>query len=42
VVAVAGSGPGGLAVNEGVGDGHAVVGLGAQDDVLAADAGGLV
>jgi hypothetical protein len=42
VVAVAGCGPGGLAVNEGVGDSHAVVGLRAQDDVLAADAGGLV
>jgi hypothetical protein len=42
VVAVAGRGPGGLAVNKGVGDGHAVVGLRAQDNVLAADAGGLV
>ena len=38
VVAVAGSRVVGFAVDEGVGDGDAVVGFGAQDDVLAADA----
>ena len=41
VVAVAGSRVVRLAVDEAVGDGHAVVGFGAEDDVLAADAGGL-
>lgn len=41
VVAVAGGGVVGFTVDEGVGDGDAVVGLGAQDDVLAADALGL-
>lgn len=38
VVAVAGGGPVGLAVDEGVGDGDAVVGFGPEDDVLATDA----
>ena len=41
VVAVAGSRVVGFAVDEGVGDGDAVVGFGAQDDVLAADEGEL-
>jgi len=41
VVAVAGGGVVGFAVNKGVGNGDAVVLLGAQDDVLAADALGL-
>ena len=41
VVAVAGSRVVGFAVDEGVGDGDAVVGFGAEDDVLAADSGGL-
>lgn len=42
VVAVAGSGVVGLAVDEGVGDGDTVVGLGAEDDVLTADTGSLI
>lgn len=41
VVAVAGGGPVGLAVDEGVRDGDALVGFGAEDDVLPTDAGGL-
>lgn len=38
VVAVAGGGVVGFTVDEGIGDGDAVVFLGAEDDVLAADA----
>lgn len=41
MVAVAGGGPGGLAVDFGVGDGDGRVGFIAGDDVLAADEGGL-
>jgi hypothetical protein len=38
-VAVAGSGVVGATVNQGVGDGDTVVGLGSQDDVLTGDTG---
>lgn len=41
VVSVAGSGVVGFTVDEGVADCHAVVGLGAEDNVLATNAGGL-
>jgi hypothetical protein len=41
VVAVAGGGVGGVAVDVAVGDGHALGGLGAQDDVLTTDASSL-
>jgi hypothetical protein len=41
VVAVAGRGPGGDAIDVVVGEGDAIGGVGAEDDVLAADEGGL-
>lgn len=41
VVGVACGGPGGVAVDVAVGDGHALGGLGAQDDVLTTDASSL-
>jgi hypothetical protein len=41
VVAVAGGGVVGFTVDVAVGDGDAVVGLGAEDDVLATDTGSL-